>query len=81
MVWRKISECHESYYEKWIFLMKDFRLLISMFVYLIRLGLCRIFVCGTICFKLGLIELNVIIPLMVHDKLIINCGLHVEQGV
>jgi hypothetical protein len=61
--------------------MQDFILLISMFVYLIRLGPGRIFVCGTICFKLGLIELNVIIPLVVHDKLIINCGLHVEHEV
>jgi hypothetical protein len=28
-----------------------------------------------------LMELNVIIPLMVHDRMIINCGLLVEQRV
>jgi hypothetical protein len=26
-------------------------------------------------------ELNVTIPLMVHDRMIINCGLLVEKGV
>jgi hypothetical protein len=58
-----------------------FYIIILMLIYLISLGLGKMLVCRTSCFMFGLTELNVIIPLMVLDRMIINCGLPVEQGV